>query len=518
MNAPRIPRLVLLVLGIAIAIPTAAARADDSSDPKTLRAISRELKRLEQDRSHDRDEIQRLEKRVEQLETENTQLKASSTEVKTETTQTAQAVKQIQTQQAQAQASSQDFSGSFDRYLGSHSFTVTGAAGVEFIYDQQPHGIDGIPRGSQNTFLADWEPMILYRPTDWILFEGVGSFSFGQNGTGADLSTANFQLFLNDYLTVVGGLFDQPFGDWYENQSPMWVNRFITAPLPFAVEPVVPPAEVGVQLRGGLQWGAEGQDVDYTMWTGTGPSFSEPIPGAVVSSPTPIRSAQTNGKAFGGRLRFYPIPVDSDWGRLELGASTYNGKWMGGNWFTSWGVDFNYLMGNLQTRGEFLRSYRSMPAPYAQDNREGWYLQVGYFLNGVGHEFLPDIVQKVTDKTELLVRYSGVNQHFVDINDITSAASVGSSGINVGLLPDFGVSGSPSLYAPHAREVALGVDYWITPSIVWQNELDLELPRAGGVFTGAQQGPSSLTQTVGGMPVGSTPNDRAFLTQFTIGF
>jgi hypothetical protein len=63
--------------------------------------------------------------------------------------------------------------------------------------------------------------------------------------------------------------------------------------------------------------------------------------------------------------------------------------------------------------------------------------------------------------------------------------------------------------SPHSREVALAIDYWFAPSIVWQNEFDLELPRAGGVFvssTGAQT------------PVGATPNDRAFLTQFTVGF
>ena len=73
----------------------------------------------------------------------------------------------------------------------------------------------------------------------------------------------------------------------------------------------------------------------------------------------------------------------------------------------------------------------------------------------------------------------------------------------------FAETRSPALFAPHSREVALGLDYWVTPSIVWQNEFDIELPRAGGVFvssTGAQT------------PAGSIPNDHAFLSQFTIGF
>jgi hypothetical protein len=57
------------------------------------------------------------------------------------------------------------------------------------------------------------------------------------------------------------------------------------------------------------------------------------------------------------------------------------------------------------------------------------------------------------------------------------------------------------------------LDYWIEPSIVWQTEFDLELPRAGGTllsFNGKNQ------PTAQG--VGSTPNDRAILTQIAIGF
>lgn len=37
--------------------------------------------------------------------------------------------------------------------------------------------------------------------------------------------------------------------------------------------------------------------------------------------------------------------------RLELGASTYDGKWLNSLWFNAWGVDFAYLHENLQARG-----------------------------------------------------------------------------------------------------------------------------------------------------------------------
>src|SRR5208282_2990693 len=73
----------------------------------------------------------------------------------------------------------------------------------------------------------------------------------------------------------------------------------------------------------------------------------------------------------------------------------------------------------------------------------------------------------------------------------------------------FGNQRSAGHVPPAPPQSGAGLDYWIAPSIVWQNEFDIELPRAGGVFvspTGAQTS------------AGSIPNDHAFLSQFTIGF
>ncbi len=272
---------------------------------------------------------------------------------------------------------------------------------------------------------------------------------------------------------------------------------------------MVPPAELGLEIRNGLQWGAVGQDLDYTVYVGQGPGYSANVPGAASNSPIAIASKQTNGKAFGGRFRVYPFPLDANLGRLELGVSSYDGKWLDSKWLTSWGVDFAYLMGSLQARGEWVSSYRQMPAPFSTDNRQGWYLQLGYYLNQVNLPGVPDEINGYVHRLEPLIRYSGVNQHYVDTDDIVAATGVGQGGIQMGLIPDFGLSGSPALYAPHSREVAFGLDYWIAPSIVWQNEFDLELPRAGGTFING----AGMTSSAG-----SIPNDKAFLSQFTIGF
>lgn len=495
-----------LVLGGAWMIGAAGpAHAGASSEAQTLQRIMREVNELKAAKEQDERKIEDLEKKVGEIQGQNQQLKAANQQLQTDTSTKLATLRS----KVEAPIAPSEFGNAFDRYLGSHTFTVTGAAGGNFIYDQQSGALNDLHHNSQNSFFVDWEPMILYRPTDWILFQGVLSAGFGSTGTGTDLSTADFQIFVNDYATVVAGLYDQPFGDWYEAQSPMWVNRFITAPLPFGVEPVVPPGEIGVQLRGGMQFGKLGQDFDYTVWGGNGPNYSSSVPGAALSGPTSSANSQTNGKSIGARFRVYPLPVEMAMGRLELGVSTYNGKWANGNWLNSWGVDFNYFKDNLQTRGEWLESYRQMPNGQAADNRQGWYIQGGYFLNALNVPFLSDQFNGYLHRLEPLVRYSGVNQHGVSTDDIAGATGVGMGGMQVGLVPDFGLNGSPALYAPHSREVALGLDYWFAPSIVWQNEFDLELPRAGGVFVS-----SDGSQT----PVGATPNDRAFLTQFTVGF
>ena len=335
------------------------------------------------------------------------------------------------------------------RHLGTHQFTFAGAAAGSFIYDRHT---------SQNTFSLAFEPIALYRLNDWILFEGTILASL-PDGSKADfeLPVATAQVFLNDYLEINAGIFDQPFGDWYEDQSPFWVNRFITAPLLYGAEPLVPPTDIGVQARGSVQWGALGQDVDYTAWIANGPSFDSALPAPVVGqtlNPQNNIATNSNGRSFGTRIRVYPLPLDGDLGRLELGASTYDGKWLGSHWFNAWGVDFAYLKNDLQTRGEFVQTYRQMPAGSGPDNRQGWYFQAGYFLQHLPSLHLGPEVDNALHRLELLTRYSGVNQRAIVADEVTT-------------VPGIGFSGMPSIFSPHAREVALGVDYWIEPSIVW---------------------------------------------------
>ena len=467
-----------------------------SDDPKSRR--EREIEEI-------RSEMRRLERRVEQLENENSDLKKSNTELKADTQKiqstTSQQIEALQSKVA-IQSSPASFVDALDRYLGRYRFTLVGGAAGSFIYDRQ---------SNINTFALDVEPIILWQLSDRMLFEGTIEANL-PSGSSAEfqLPVATLQFFLNDYMTVVMGIFDQPFGDWYEDQSPFWVNRFVTAPLPYGANPLVPPTEVGAQLRGGFQWGKMGQVADYTVTVANGAGFSQstctdntppsplpscpnaPLVGDTLVAVNNIR-LNTHTPSFGARIRVYPLPVDTELGRLELGASTYNGKWLNGFWYNAWGVDYNYFKGNLQTRGEWIQTYRQMPNGIGADNRQGWYVQFGYFLTGLGLPYVPASVNEVIQKFEPLVRYSGINQRAIVQSEIITT-------------PGIGFTGSPAVFAPHAREVSLGLDYWFAPSIVWQNQFDFELPRAGGFYTDT------------GQPVGAAANDRAFVTQFAVGF
>jgi Sec-independent protein translocase protein TatA len=493
--------MTILMIGmLVVGLPQWPAYAQDATGAD-LRQIKRQIQTIKSDEERERllDEklIEQLDRKVEHLENQNERLERSNQTLQSSSqklqTETSAEFAQLQ-QRWSGDAPPSEFAQEFHDYLGEHQLTIVGDAAVSFIYDRQ---------SGKNTFNLEFQPILLYRLNDWLMFEGsiAANLPVGSNAD-FELPVATAHIFLNKYLEINAGIFDQPFGDFYEDQSAVWVNRFITAPLPYGAEALVPPTDVGVQLRGGLQWGALGQDFDYTAWVANGPGFDPSLPQQVVGeviNPVNNVGINTNGRALGARLRVYPLPIDSNLGRLELGGSTLDGKWLDGNWYNAWGIDFAYLKGSLQARGEYLEMYRQMPNANA-DNRQGWYVQVGYFLNGLPLPAGLSPVEDVARRLELLVRYSGVNQRAVVADEIST-------------VPQLGVNGSPAIFTPHAREVALGLDYWISPSIVLQNEVDFELPGAGGSVINFG-GNSTPTTT----PQGATTNDVAFLTQLAIGF
>jgi hypothetical protein len=226
---------LLLLLTATISIRSSLALAGDSPEPSELRHFHQEIQRLKSDEALERDRVERdekairdLENRLGELEAQNRKLgsaaqalQISNTKSQAETKTTKQ-LQELQNQVAVADSSGA-FSSAMSRYLGTHQFTFAGSAAFDFIYDRKT---------SINTFSLEFEPIALYGLNDWILFEGTinALLSVGSK-PDFELPVAAAQIFPNDYLELNAGIFDQPFGDWLEDQSPFWVNRFITAAL-----------------------------------------------------------------------------------------------------------------------------------------------------------------------------------------------------------------------------------------------------------------------------------------------
>lgn len=425
---------VLAVLNVVPLQYEPCAAADTGSEARELRE---EIQRLRDENERSRQRMEELERKVEQLEAKGDQ-KQKELE--------GEVAKQVEKQSTSA---SRRY---LEGYFGENRFVLTGWGAASYEWQRN---------ANTNTFTATLAPILLYRMTDRFLFEAEPEFELKDNGdTEVNLEYAQTDIFLNDYITAVGGKFLLPFGEFIEQLHPAWINKLVSAPLPFR-EPgdggLLPYSNVGFQLRGGAQlFDREGLDVGYNVYIANGPRFDSDQVGALLNA----NNVDNNrGKGYGARLVLSPLPIDSPVGRIMLGASTFDGKWDDGGdfWFTSWGLDLAYQLAELEVRAEYVRTMRQMPADVGNDNREGWYVQTGYKLARLGVPYL--------DRVELVGRYAGVNQAAVTSEELV----------------------------PHPRQVAMGFDYWLTPSIAWKLEYDRELPE-------------------------NAPNDDAVRSQIAVGF
>lgn len=351
-----------------------------------------------------------------------------------------------------------------DRYLrtqtGDSRFVLGGYGFGNYVF----RGKHGDQNERTNSFRAGFNPVFLYRLNDWIYFEAEPEFELSTT-TEVGLEYAKANVFLNDYMTLGVGKYLLPFGEFVERLHPAWINKLVTQPLPFREETdeggLLPFGQVGAQLRGAVPLDSPGRSVEYTLFVGNGPRFASKERGAILEG---NQKDNNSPKAYGARVGFRPLPFDWGLGRLKFGASTYNGVWRRGRWLDVWGLDTVYQREPFELRAEYLGFHREMFSGVSTDNRNGWYLQGAYKLSSVPIRFI--------DRSEVILRFSGVN-----------------SPQN----PDPG--DHPFIKRP--RQVTLGWDYWLTPSVVWKLEYDRDLPRGAGAE-------------------GKAGNQ--FLTQFAVGF
>ncbi len=307
---------------------------------------------------------------------------------------------------------------------GTHNFVVTG-------FGSGQYGV--VPSG--NTFGAALSPILLYSVRPNVLFEGeleLGlerSEETGESVTKVGLEYAQIDWMAHRYATLVFGKYLNPFGDFIERRHPSWINPLVSFPLPLREGDeggLLTFTDLGFQVRGAIPVGSRGRSFEYTVFTGNGPAFAS---GEIGASMADNFADNNHNKSLGARFGVWPVPFTSKLGRLKLGYSTWNGKWdnPGRFWFHSNGVDFTYQISSLDLRGEYIHTTRR--TDLGPDTRSGWYAQAAYGLKKLSNPFL--------NKLEPVYRISFQDE-----------------------------PGS------HQRQHAIGLDYWITPFVVWKLEYD----------------------------------------------
>lgn len=175
-----------------------------------------------------------------------------------------------------------------------------------------------------NTFLAGLNPLFLWRYDTRFLYEMELEIGLEDGDTHIGMEFGNINYIMNDYLTVRGGKFLLPLGFWKEKMHPEWINKLPTPPLPYAYEehPVIPPADLGIDIRGAVPIGtffgrlAVPMVLVYDFWVGNGPSEED---GDILLTGTNYND-NNNNKAIGARLSFRPWPY------REFGISGMRGN------------------------------------------------------------------------------------------------------------------------------------------------------------------------------------------------
>ncbi len=293
-----------------------------------------------------------------------------------------------------------------DEATVNHNFQILGDA--EFQYAKAS--------GQNGSFLlADFAPIFLYRAGDNILFEAGFDTTIQNNApnssgysTSFDLSFAQLDYVMNDYVTLAAGDLLLPLGT-YTERGAGWLNKIPDDPL--AVDALIPGSGVGAELLGAIPVGDAGKFLNYSVYGVNGPSSADGTgnAGALdLGGNVGVRSdgvvANLHGDLSGGaRLGFF-VPFKPHYD-LELGLSGQSGEWdnAGSHLWSAGVLDAALHLGpNFEAKGEYIVS-RYGSDDFGQIDQHGWYMQAGYKLAGLNFE-LPAI-----NNLELVGRYDSLH-------------------------------------------------------------------------------------------------------------
>jgi hypothetical protein len=242
------------------------------------------------------------------------------------------------------------------------------------------------PEHDGGFFAASFNPIFLYNYRDLVLGEGELELEVEDNGeTNVVLEFATIDLLLNDSMVLMAGKFLSPLGQFRQNLHPSWINKLPSAPVGFGEDGAAPDAEIGAQLRGGIELG--GGRLGYSAYIGNGPKLAVEEGEIEGIDSEGYASNDDDENVVGGRLSFVPLP------KLEFGISGATGKVAiteidgievpddPSRNYNVFGADASYRLGSLDLRGEYIQqkvSNESDSLVPEGGKWDTWYAQAAY--------------------------------------------------------------------------------------------------------------------------------------------
>ena len=218
---------------------------------------------------------------------------------------------------------------------GKHAFLFTGFTNLTYHQDLNRIQVSKFDH-------AGFSPIMLWKPADRLFFEaelhiemegGVhggeldgdahGGHGGGEEDAGHEGSTsfalgfANMIYMVRPGIILTAGKFLTPLGIFNERYHPTWINPLPVNPIGMGHGGPFPSAELGVQIRGGIQTGAT--KMTYVIYVSNGPIFNEGQTDSQAAANLIYSNFTDNNanKALGGRISFFPLSNST----LELGFS-----------------------------------------------------------------------------------------------------------------------------------------------------------------------------------------------------
>jgi hypothetical protein len=171
--------------------------------------------------------------------------------------------------------------------------------------------------------VGSFSPIFHFQYRDLVMLESELEFEVGDDGeTETTLEYLSIDWFVNDYITLVGGKFLSPIGQFRQNLHPSWINKLPSAPPGFGHDGAAPVSDLGFQLRGGFPIG--GVRTNYAVYVSNGPELKaefEDDEYELDGVEAEGFGADSDGeKVIGGRFGILPFAG------FELGLSAASGK------------------------------------------------------------------------------------------------------------------------------------------------------------------------------------------------